>query len=142
MILKQINSSSWAVLGAALFYAWVLLIDAPLNALSWDVLGYYLYLPATFIYHDIGLQNQEWLDQINSIYHNTETWYQLVPTTEGKQAIKYPIGWSLLNLPFFFIGHLWALISDYPADGFSKPYQYCIILGNYLYVFFPRCAAL
>lgn len=135
MTLKQINSSSWAVLGAALFYAWVLLIDAPLNALSWDVLGYYLYLPASFIYHDIGLQNQEWLDQINSIYHNTETWYQLVPTTEGKQAIKYPIGWSLLNLPFFFIGHMWALITDYPADGFSKPYQYSIILGNYLYVF-------
>jgi len=30
----------------------------PIYALSWDVFGYYLYLPATFIYHDFWLQGK------------------------------------------------------------------------------------
>ncbi|MGE5383200.1 MAG: hypothetical protein ACM3PX_07210, partial [Omnitrophica WOR_2 bacterium] len=27
------------------------------NELSWDVFGYYIHLPAFFIYHDYGLNN-------------------------------------------------------------------------------------
>lgn len=36
------------------------------NEISWDVLGYYLYLPATFIHHDPMLNDITWLKQINS----------------------------------------------------------------------------
>jgi hypothetical protein len=29
--------------------------------IAWDVYGYYLYLPATFIYDDLGLENRDWI---------------------------------------------------------------------------------
>ena len=32
---------------------------------SWDVLGYYLPLPATFIYDDPLMENREWIEKIN-----------------------------------------------------------------------------
>ncbi len=132
--LSQLTKSSyWAVLGAALFYAISLAFSWPNNVLSWDIFGYYLYLPAFFIHGDIGLQ-QPWIHEVLTTYQNSETFYQLVPGANGNQVIKYPVGWALLNLPFFFIGHLWALLSEYPADGFSKPYQWSIVIGSYAYV--------
>ena len=127
------SSSYWAVLGAALFYAITLVLSWPQNVLSWDIFGYYLYLPASVIYGDLSLQ-EGWLAQIIDTYQNSPTLYQLVPGVEGKQVIKYPIGWAILNLPFFLLGHIWALISNYPADGFSKPYQWSIVIGSYTYV--------
>jgi hypothetical protein len=45
-------------------------------------------------------------------------------------VMKYPIGLALIYMPFFFIGHIWALLSGYPADGFSFPYQFCIAFGS------------
>jgi len=127
------SSSYWAVLGAALFYAITLVLSWPQNVLSWDIFGYYLYLPAAAVYGDLGLE-QGWLQSTLELYQNSPTLYQLVPGVEGKQVIKYPVGWAILNIPFFLIGHIWALLSSYPADGFSKPYQWSIIIGSYAYV--------
>ena len=45
----------------------------PINALSWDVFGYYLYLPATFIYHDLGLKDVSIIHEIIEKYNNTAT---------------------------------------------------------------------
>jgi len=47
--------------------------------------------------------------------------------------MKYSMGMSILYSPFFFIGHLYAKISDYPADGFSLPYQYAIFIGGQVF---------
>lgn len=128
------DSSIRAVLVAALFYALLWAFHIPGNILSWDVFGYYLYLPFSFIYCDLGLENIHQLQEIVATYNNSDTLYQLVPY-DGKNLIKYPVGWALLNLPFFIMGHVAALLTDYPTDGFSKPYQICIFLGNAFYVF-------
>jgi len=56
------------VLFTALVLLLLKLIYPEPNVLSWDVLGYYLYLPAKFIYHDPYLLNQDWLNQIVAQY--------------------------------------------------------------------------
>ncbi len=105
----------------------------PGNILSWDIFGYYLYLPFSFIYGDLALSNLSSVEEVLAVYQNTDTLYQLVPY-EDNNLIKYPIGWALLNLPFFIVGHLIALFSPYPADGFSAPYQLSILVGSLVYL--------
>lgn len=103
------------------------IIYPPFNILSWDVFGYYLYLPAQFIYHDIGISDTSWFYKSLETYHQTPGVYQLYPAADGMYLIKYSIGLSLLYSPFFFIAHFYALLSGYPADGFSAPYQYVMV---------------
>lgn len=105
----------------------------PQKALTWDVFGYYLYLPATFIHHDLALEDHAWLDEVMERYEPSATLYQLVDGPEGKRVIKYSAGMAVLYAPFFFIAHLSAPLLGYPADGFSPPYQYIIAFGCLLY---------
>ena len=51
----------------------------------------------------------------------------------GDFVIKYSMGLAFLYLPFFAIGHLVALLSSFPADGFSLPYQYAVWIGGVIY---------
>lgn len=99
--------------------------------LTWDVLGYYLYLPSYFIYDDIF--KFEFMPEILDIYHPTNVFYQAYPAGNGNLVIKYPIGVSILYAPFFFLGHIYAKIAGYPADGFSAPYQFAIGLSAVFY---------
>ena len=108
--------------------------NPPNNNLSWDTFGYYLYLPATFIYNDLGLENKVVFDDLIEKYHSTGSFYQVSKGTKGYWMMKYSAGMAVLYAPSFFAGHLVALNSDYPADGFSSPYQWALI-GNGLLVF-------
>ncbi len=103
------------------------------NILSWDVFGYYLYLPAQFIYHDPYLLHQDWLHQIVAEYQSTATLYQinLHPETNN-WIIKYSMGMSILYAPFFFIAHWLAPIFGYKQDGFSSIYGVVIESGMFL----------
>jgi len=103
------------------------------NPISYDVFGYYLYLPFTFIYHDLGLSNIEQVRQIMDIYEPSVTLYQATAGSSGFWIIKYSMGMAILYAPFFFLSHLYALFSAYPADGFSMPYQWGIIIGSTVY---------
>jgi hypothetical protein len=103
------------------------------NILSYDYFGLYLYLPATFIYHDPGISNINWLEEINATYNNTPMLYQVQP--EGSyNLIRFFCGIAILLSPFFFIGHAVALLTAYPADGFSLPYQLAMMLAALFYV--------
>lgn len=105
------------------------------NLFSWDVFGYYLYLPLTFIYQDLGIHDLSVINDIINKYHNTGTFYQASVSPTGDYVIKYTIGSAVLYSPFFFIGHLFAFISGAPMDGFSTPYQYSVWAGCMLYSF-------
>ncbi|MCF8250675.1 MAG: hypothetical protein K9J37_12220 [Saprospiraceae bacterium] len=98
--------------------------------LAWDVSGYYLYLPATFIYHD--LKQVSFLPKIIEKYQPSFTPDQAFPIENGNQVMKYSAGMAVLYLPFFAIGHAVAKLTSYPADGFSLPYQAAIQLGSVL----------
>lgn len=103
------------------------------NILTWDVFGYYLYLPAQFIYHDIGLTDMTWIHNIMSTYEPSSTLYQVNILPNGHGAFRYPCGEAVLNSPFFFMAHLLAKLFHYPADGFSPPYQAFYALGGLCY---------
>jgi hypothetical protein len=103
------------------------------NVVSWDGLGYYLYLPGGFIYDDLG--KLEWLPHILETYHPTPHLYQVVQLDNGNFAMKYLMGLSIFYGPFFGLGHLAAGVLDYPQDGFSLPYQLSICLASLLYAF-------
>jgi hypothetical protein len=103
------------------------------NSLSWDVFGYYLYLPATFIHHDPGLTDRSWIDAIIQKYQNTDFFYQAYPGIKHYWVIKYPLGLSLFYAPFFFLAHLLSGVLGYARDGFSIPYQFSLSFGMLFY---------
>ena len=108
-------------------------IFIPNNILGWDIFGYYLYLPFSFIYGDITIQNIDALKSIVDVYNNTNTLYQIFPLAEGGHVMKYTMGWSVVYMPYFFIGHIIAVFTEYPSDGFSAPYQISIFIGSIIY---------
>jgi len=101
--------------------------------LTWDVFGYYLYLPFTFIYHDLGFKDMTTIHHIFDVYNPAGTFYQVVQAPNGNTIVLYTTGLAILFSPFFFIGHLFAHIFGYPADGYSMPYQASIAIGSLFY---------
>ena len=97
------------------------------NILAADNFGYYLHLPARFIYDDVALTG-EWVNIINDKYNNTPTLYQLMQTPKGGTIDRFFCGMAILWTPAFFAGHLAAGVLNYPADGFSAPYQWALML--------------
>ncbi|MCO6499620.1 MAG: hypothetical protein J5I47_04475 [Vicingus serpentipes] len=130
------NKKSFAVLFLVLILVLITNVvhNPTINVLRWDVFGYYIYLPAFFIYNDLGLDNLHWVKEINSIYHNTATLYQIALSPIGHNVNQYSLGMAILYSPFFLLGHGFALLTNYPADGFSLPYQVSIFLSGILYM--------
>ena len=100
---------------------------------SWDVLGYYIHLPATFIYEDALMENREWIEKINEEKQLTGTLYQISTNDKGDPIYFFLMGMAIFLLPFFLLGHFSAWVFDYPMDGFSLPYQYSLVLGGIIY---------
>jgi hypothetical protein len=104
----------------------------PLMVTNWDGFGYYMYLPSAFIYDDFTELN--WYPKMNEKYHFSDgNFYQAHKAENGNYVNKYLGGVSLLQMPLFGIAHVIALNSDYPADGFSPPYQYTLAYGALIY---------
>ncbi len=114
------------ILAAAVFYYPKWKQSYSEATIAYDVAGYYLYLPATFIYHD--LKKAEFLDSVQEKYQ--------VQLAQGFRhpsdgfVIKYSMGQALQFLPWFALAHVLAEPLGYPADGFSRPYQAAISWGS------------
>jgi hypothetical protein len=120
---------SWLVLvGLALFYYPKWQYGGGEATLSWDVAGYYWYLPAFLIYDDA--KTQAFAPDITARYRPCEEDFQQAFQHEsGVYVMKYSMGRALSMLPFFGVAHAIASASDtYPADGFSRPYQLAITI--------------
>lgn len=100
--------------------------------ISWDVLGYYLPLPAIFIYNDPMLTKTDWLKKINDEKKLTGTLYMVSTTDKGEPMYFFLFGMAFFYLPFFCIGHIFASFSGI-ADGFSLPYQYALVIGGIMF---------
>ncbi|MBL0129087.1 MAG: glycosyltransferase family 39 protein [Flavobacteriales bacterium] len=124
---------------AAAFLLWGVLVSGvlrapPQNILSWDTFGYHLYLPATFIHHDLGLNDAAWVQEAMTKYEAGGKPYQINPTADGRWVMKYPMGLAILWLPFFLIAHVLAGILGFAQDGFSAPYQWALIIAALVYM--------
>ncbi len=85
--------------------------------IEWDVKSYYAYLPATIIHNDLTLDFTKAAPQ----EYIKNYWPGTAPN--GSKVIVTSMGLAFLYLPFFLIGHAWALAGGYVADGYSVPYQ-------------------
>ncbi|MEO1434337.1 MAG: hypothetical protein AAFV80_02290, partial [Bacteroidota bacterium] len=127
---KKNPFSSWSLLGVAVLLIIVRLAYARwatgnvTAVLSWDVLGYYMYLPALFIYQDLA--GLAFFPEILDLYHNSGSYYQALPVENGNMLIKYPVGLAIFYFPFFLLGHVFAFLFGFPMDGYSAPYQIAI----------------
>ena len=62
------------------------------KVIAMDIVSYYAYLPATFIFHDIKLEKRETFDK--GLF-----WPEPLP--DGNKVIKTTMGLSILYSPFF-----------------------------------------
>ncbi len=90
-----------------------------------DGLGYYVYLPATFIYNDISLN--KFIDAYSKHYQDpvSNTWNGSTKYQDTNNYLnKYPVGVAVMSAPFFIIAHTITLILNnfinLPPDGFSS----------------------
>jgi hypothetical protein len=101
--------------------------------LSWDVNGYYAFLPAIFIYKD--LKKLAFRDSIMQKYNPSIGNYAEgnLDTTTGNYLLRYTCGQAVVMSPWFFMAHAYASSGKtYAADGYSKPYQVFIGVGMFL----------
>lgn len=101
--------------------------------ISWDVSGYYMYLPAIFIYND--LKECKFQYNIREKYSPTPRFEQARKyNSSSGRIMQYNCGQALAMSPFFLLAHGYTLIShSHPSDGFSFPYQAFLGIGMFLY---------
>ncbi|MEO8067981.1 MAG: hypothetical protein ABI599_09850 [Flavobacteriales bacterium] len=80
-----------------------------------DARGYYSYLPALFIYHDLS---------------NPAGGEALIVDTPQGPVKKCSLGAALMQLPCFLVADLWVRMHGGEHTGYEKPYQITIALGG------------
>jgi len=96
--------------------------------ISWDVSGYYWYLPALFVYKD--LKGLNFSDSLRNAYQSTPENLQITDLPNGKKVMKYSSGMALQYAPLFLLAHSLARPLGYPPDGLSLPYQLSVHIGS------------
>lgn len=94
--------------------------------ITMDVVSYYAYLPATFIFNDIKLEDQE-------TFNKGIFWPEPLP--DGNKVIKTSMGMSILYSPFFFMSHGVAKLLGMEAYGYSPIYKVGLLFGAFIYLF-------
>ncbi|NQV01236.1 MAG: hypothetical protein HQ542_01200 [Bacteroidia bacterium] len=93
-----------------------------------DRSGYYIYLPATFLYgFDISKAPEK-------IHEKTGNGFR-IDEIKGKIRTKYPYGLAVLLSPFFCATHLVSLVLNIPEEGgFSPLYHRMINVAAVIYL--------
>lgn len=99
------------------------------NVITWDVSGYYWYLPAIFVHHD--LKKQAYAPEVRAKYNLSAD--QSFDHPSGNKVNKYSVGMAVNFLPWFLAAHVVAQPLGYAADGFTWPYQLALQLGSLLW---------
>ena len=98
------------------------------NEMHADKAGYYIYLPAVFIYDFSPEKFPPDIEKtLGMSFH--------LDTKNNKIVDKYFCTVSIMQAPFFLAAHGYAKMSNkYPPDGFSKPYQKAIDIAAVFYM--------
>ena len=101
-------------------------VERRIHYFQYDQAGYYSYLPAMFIY------NQDWSFKFFDEHGMKSA--QFLKKVDGKDFNKYPVGVSILQIPFFLSGHVIAGINGDDQNGFTKPYRRAVFISILFYV--------
>lgn len=102
--------------------------NRPNRIIAWDVISYYAYLPATFIYHDVTL---EFTDADPQKFGDK---FWPLTTEYGAKVIKTSMGVAYCYLPSFIAGHITAKLTHYEANGYSVPYRFFLQAGGVFFM--------
>jgi hypothetical protein len=106
--------------------------DYKTGVIEADAKGYYAYLPAVFIYHDLNFSFYKQIEQ--ETYYNPNLYYEYLRVHNNKTINKYYAGTAVFLLPFFLAGHGITLLTGLPADGYSYYYTFLVHLGAIFYL--------
>lgn len=101
------------------------------RCISSDGKGYYAYLPAVFIYHDLQFN---FVDDYEKKYYHPENKVKFTIDYNNKKVNKYWLGTAVLMSPFFALAHTVATLSNLPNDGYSFIYQAMIAIAASFYL--------
>ena len=101
-------------------------VERRIHYFQWDQAGYYSYLPALFLYE------QDWT--FSFFDENGMQSAQFLKKVDGVDFNKYPVGVSILQMPFFAAGHIVAGLHGDAQNGFTKPYRYAVFGSILFYV--------
>jgi hypothetical protein len=104
--------------------------DRPINS---DGKGYYAYLPAFFIYHDLSYK---FVESYEGKYYppDRSVFKEFRTKVDGKTINKCFPGLAILWLPFFLMAHLLSFLFGFATDGYSLLYQYSISVAALFYL--------
>jgi hypothetical protein len=98
------------------------------GVIKWDVIFYYSYLPAVFVYHDLSLDFTDDPGFVN----DDKFWYR--ETETGRKVIITGMGMAYLYSPFFIMAHLLAPAFHEARDGFQSIYQFFLVFSALFYL--------
>lgn len=96
-----------------------------------DGKGYYAYLPAIFIYHDL---NFGFFNKIEKKKYFFREVYPYKSYLNGKAFDKYYCGTAIAELPFFLIAHGLTALTHGDTDGYSALYPTFISVAALFYL--------
>lgn len=139
----EVNNISWprlVMIFISLFMFWHFLyvrlsVEARHMIIGSDAAGYYAYLPALFIHHDLEFKfcKEGEPTKVDAFGANHTLFMNHTP--DGKHINKYFIGTSILELPFFFGAKICAQILGSPNNGYSTPFQAGVAIAGMFYAF-------
>jgi hypothetical protein len=129
---QQIGLSLFVIAIVGISATWVNLNnnrwDKPGGVVHNDIISYYSYLPAFFIYKDLTFS---YIDEDPAFFHDKFFRYY---TADGRLTQKMTLGLSMLYSPFFLMGHLTAWLTGAKMTGYSPPYMFFLLFSSLVYL--------
>jgi hypothetical protein len=123
---------TWSILLVLVAVVWsdfnVKIWKSPDRVIQWDVIDYYGYLPAAFIYHDITLRFKDHYSGDKKFV------FWAKKTATGKYVFKMTMGVSVMVSPFFFAANALAGPLGYNTGGYSLPYRFALVMAGLFYL--------
>lgn len=126
------SPSWWVVVMLWCAFSFKVLTRPYWNAFAWDSFGYHLYLPALLPNGDPLLRDLSWVQAAHSEHDASPLLYQITER-DGHRVVRYTMGLALTWSPWYLMGHGLAKLTGQPADGYSGPYQWCVVCGVLFY---------
>lgn len=106
-------------------------------SLHGDSMGYYIYLPATFIYHnlkDIDVEPAEKKMAPQILEYALATKAARTDTNQQHTVVQYTYGIALMELPFFLAAHGYEVFTGGVTNGYASSYLYAIFFSGLCYM--------
>jgi hypothetical protein len=136
--MSRVSPIGWFLIIVSIASFWLMLNKKWRGGDNWNTIicsdgrGYYAWLPAMLIYHDL---NFGFADSIEHVSHTGGCLQDYRIAVDNRKIDKYYPGTAVCFLPFFLIAHGYCVLSgNYPATGYSEPYFFMIAIAGLVFL--------